>query len=61
MSALIVFHTGWRKSTFSASDADCVEVAVADEMVGVRDSKNQAGPLLAVTRGSWGRLLDSVR
>lgn len=49
---------GWRKSSFSASDSDCVEVAVADEVVGVRDSKNEAGPLLSVTRASWTRLLD---
>jgi uncharacterized protein DUF397 len=57
MAARIEFHTPWRKSSFSASDANCVEVAVGADAVGVRDSKDQAGPVLAVTRDSFARLL----
>ena len=35
---------GWRKSSYSAQTADCVEVAAA--LGAVRDSKNPAGPML---------------
>lgn len=51
----------WRKSSYSGSDADCVEIAMADDAVGVRDSKNTAGPALAVTADSWRRLVDSMQ
>lgn len=54
------FRTAWRRSTFSGAQTNCVEVALAVDAVGVRDSKN-AGPVLAVTRDSWGRLLDRVQ
>jgi hypothetical protein len=39
--------TNWRKSTFS-DQSDCVEVAFA-ETAAVRDSKDAAGPHLALT------------
>jgi uncharacterized protein DUF397 len=55
----VAFGT-WRKSTFSGTEADCVEIAFAPEAVGVRDSKN-SGPVLAVTRDSWGQLLGRVQ
>jgi len=54
------FRTEWRKSSFSGTEANCVEIAFAVEAVGVRDSKS-VGPVLAVTRDSWGRLLDRVQ
>lgn len=44
----------WFKSTYSAGGNDCVEVAHVDGgMVGVRDSKNPAGPALVFTPGEW--------
>lgn len=55
------FHTTWRKSSFSADDAECVEIAFADRAVGVRDSKNQEGPLLAVAPTAWAHLVTAVR
>ncbi|MFI9641272.1 DUF397 domain-containing protein [Micromonospora sp. NPDC051925] len=43
----------WRKSTRSGSDTNCVEVAESVRVVGVRDSKDPAGPVLAFGRRSW--------
>ena len=38
----------FRKSRYSGQNAQCVEVARAGTMFGLRDSKNQVGPVLAV-------------
>ncbi|MFI6775392.1 DUF397 domain-containing protein [Nocardia sp. NPDC050412] len=44
----------WFKSTRSAGNSECVEVAFLDEgTVGLRDSKNPAGPVLVFTPGEW--------
>lgn len=43
----------WRKSSRSGSDSDCVEVATGARAVGVRDSKDPAGPVLAFDRRAW--------
>lgn len=36
----------WRKSSFSGSSGDCVEVR--QDLAALRDSKNATGPALAV-------------
>ncbi|MEU5788493.1 DUF397 domain-containing protein [Micromonospora purpureochromogenes] len=44
----------WRKSTRSGVQGDCVEVADnLPGVVGVRDSKDQAGPVLTFDPQNW--------
>jgi hypothetical protein len=50
----------WRKSR-SSSETNCVEVALVDGVIGVRDSKNPSGPVLAFTWAEWTAFLSGVR
>lgn len=49
----------WRKSTFSSGNGDCVEIAPSPGAFLVRDSKNAAGPTLALPTPHWRRFLNS--
>jgi len=53
----------WRKSSFSNSQAACVEVADLDGSGGraVRDSKNRTGPALMFTAAEWAAFTAGVR
>lgn len=57
MYALDLSTVHWRKSTRSTDTANCVEVAFPGLAVGVRDSKNPAGPLLTFPAGTWSAFL----
>lgn len=46
-------RTRWRKSTRSNGGGACVEVAVVDRVVGVRDSKDPTGAVLVFEAGAW--------
>jgi uncharacterized protein DUF397 len=48
-----VAFVDWRKSSFSTNAGNCVEVAFVPHAVAVRDSKNTAGPTLAVPTPTW--------
>ncbi|WP_432899587.1 DUF397 domain-containing protein [Micromonospora matsumotoense] len=52
----------WRKSTRSNNGGECVEVAAnLPAVVGLRDSKDPAGPALAFAPRAWTRFLTSVK
>jgi hypothetical protein len=53
--------TTWRKSSYSNGQANCVEVAVQAPSVAVRDSKDQAGPVLRFGVVEWRDFLESLR
>lgn len=54
MTAPDLAHAVWRKSSRSGpNDSNCVEMAELSESVGVRDSKDPAGPVLLFSPYSW--------
>jgi hypothetical protein len=52
----------WMKSSLSAHNGNCVEVAgLADDIIRVRDSKNPRGGILNFTQAEWDVFIGGVR
>jgi hypothetical protein len=52
----------WRTSRHSGSSANCVQVAAAGRVVGVRDSKQRGrGPILEFTEAGWRAFAEAAR
>jgi hypothetical protein len=51
----------WHKSSHSGNGGNCVEVAQSSSAIGVRDSKDPAGPVLAFTRSEWSAFVHGVK
>jgi len=52
----------WIKSSLSFANGDCVEVASLPEgEIGVRNSRDSAGPVLRFTPAEWHAFLGGVR
>lgn len=54
-------RSSWRKSSYSTSSSNCVEVGGQPGTVAVRDSRNPDGPALAFAPGSWQAFTRRVR
>jgi Domain of unknown function (DUF397) len=55
-------RASWRKSSYSGGSGNCVEVADGlPSVLGVRDSKDPAGPALVVSPGSWRAFTAAVK
>ena len=50
----------WLKSSYSGSQANCVEVAVRDRVL-VRDTKDRSGPVLQFTSVAWREFAGQVK
>jgi hypothetical protein len=50
----------WRKSTRSGNNG-CVEVAFVQDSVAVRDSKDNASPVLVFTAHEWDAFIGGAR
>jgi Domain of unknown function (DUF397) len=53
-------RAAWRKSVRSGTNG-CVEVALADGQIAVRDSKDREGPVLSFTAHEWEAFLGGAR
>jgi hypothetical protein len=54
--------SNWVKSSLSFSNGNCVEVAdLAEGEIGVRNSRDSAGPVLRFTADEWYAFLGGVR
>jgi hypothetical protein len=53
----------WKKSSHSNGNggANCVEVAILDVGVAVRDSKNRSGPALIFNAVEWAAFVNSAK
>jgi Domain of unknown function (DUF397) len=60
MSAPHWSQAAWFKSTRSAANGSCVEVAI-DDIVGVRDSKNPHSPVLEFSYRNWNAFAQAIR
>lgn len=52
----------WLKSSYSTGEGgNCIEITALNTKVGIRDSKNTAGPALVVPTGAWSAFVNMAR
>ncbi|MEW1648621.1 DUF397 domain-containing protein [Streptomyces sp. NPDC091219] len=52
----------WFKSSYSTGEGgNCIEIADLNTEIGIRDSKNSAGPALVVPAGAWSAFVSLAR
>jgi hypothetical protein len=62
MRSVNLRNTSWRKSSYSAANGDCVEVArLSNGYIAVRDSKNIVLPTLGFTPTRWQTFVGEVK
>ena len=55
------FTFKWRKSSYSADQGNCIEIATQNAYVLVRDSTDLNGPRLEVASAQWEHFLARIR
>jgi Domain of unknown function (DUF397) len=51
----------WRKSSYSGTSANCVEISTDASTVAVRDSKDETGPELIFTGQAWSAFVSGIK
>lgn len=51
----------WRKSSYSGSQANCVEVGNTAGLIQVRDTQDRRGPALTVSADAWRRFTTDIK
>lgn len=60
--SLTLGSPGWRKSSYSSAQGNCVEVAaLPGGQAAVRDSKQQAGPALVFPAAAWREFCHAIK
>jgi Domain of unknown function (DUF397) len=55
-----VTGVAWRRSSHCANNS-CVEVALLDRQIAMRDSKDRHGPVLLFSRAEWVAFVEGAR
>jgi hypothetical protein len=61
MILLDLSRAGWRRSTYSGSNGNCVEVGTDGPAVLVRDTKDREAGTLAFTDNAWASFTASLK
>lgn len=56
-----VDSAGWRTSSYSGTNGNCVEVGGTMSAVLVRDTKDRDGAALSIPRETWANFLASLK
>lgn len=51
----------WRKSSHSAPDGQCIEIADTPEGIDLRDSKDPSGAVLTFARPDWTEFIGAIK
>ncbi|MEU3710480.1 DUF397 domain-containing protein [Streptomyces catenulae] len=60
MNRVDLTRAAWFKSSYSNGNGNCVEVADLGTAVGLRDSKQDAGPVLTSSAEGWQAFIAGV-
>jgi hypothetical protein len=61
MTAPTQFLTTWRKSSYSGSGSNCVEVAFGSTVVGIQDSKHPEAGHLTLTATAFRSFVNHIK